>query len=332
MCRKGMLILAVVAILISVIGVYGYIKAEDKIPDNALARVNDSYILEDVHARYVERQVKRLQQTYNLDFTGEEHKEQLLNLKRQILEQLIRNEILLQTAFEYGIEITDEEVQAEIDKIKASYPDDETFKKVLEQVKYTLEDLRNDIIIQKSYEKLAERLGQDLTVTEEEMMEYYEKNIRRFTEEEQVRASHILVETKEEALEILDKINNGEDFADLARKYSNCPSSDRGGDLGFFGRGRMVYEFEKAAFSTEVGEITGPVETEFGWHIIKVTDKKEAIVHPYEEVKEEIYETLLIKKKNNAAVALLRQKWEEADIEYYVDYAKPQEITDSNNN
>lgn len=327
-----MLILAVVAILISVIGVYGYIKAEDKIPDNALARVNDSYILEDVHARYVERQVKRLQQTYNLDFTGEEHKEQLLNLKRQILEQLIRNEILLQTAFEYGIEITDEEVQAEIDKIKASYPDDETFKKVLEQVKYTLEDLRNDIIIQKSYEKLAERLGQDLTVTEEEMMEYYEKNIRRFTEEEQVRASHILVETKEEALEILDKINNGEDFADLARKYSNCPSSDRGGDLGFFGRGRMVYEFEKAAFSTEVGEITGPVETEFGWHIIKVTDKKEAIVHPYEEVKEEIYETLLIKKKNNAAVALLRQKWEEADIEYYVDYAKPQEITDSNNN
>nr|WP_257792016.1 peptidylprolyl isomerase [Anoxybacter fermentans] len=186
--------------------------------------------------------------------------------------------------------------------------------------------------MQKSYEKLAERLGQDLTVTEEEMMEYYEKNIRRFTEEEQVRASHILVETKEEALEILDKINNGEDFADLARKYSNCPSSDRGGDLGFFGRGRMVYEFEKAAFSTEVGEITGPVETEFGWHIIKVTDKKEAIVHPYEEVKEEIYETLLIKKKNNAAVALLRQKWEEADIEYYVDYAKPQEITDSNNN
>lgn len=88
-----------------------------------------------------------------------------------------------------------------------------------------------------------------------------------------VRAKHILVKTKEEAVEIKKLLDNGADFDTLAREYSLCPSKDKGGDLGYFNRGQMVPEFENAAFSTPIGGISEPVLTRFGWHIIKVTRK-----------------------------------------------------------
>lgn len=90
----------------------------------------------------------------------------------------------------------------------------------------------------------------------------------------QVRASHILVKTEEQANDILKRINGGEDFADVAKRFSKCPSGNKGGDLGWFGKGMMVPEFEKAAFETADGKIIGPVKTQFGYHIIKVTGTK----------------------------------------------------------
>ena len=90
-----------------------------------------------------------------------------------------------------------------------------------------------------------------------------------------VRASHILVKTEEEANDLLNKLNEGADFGELAQEYSLCPSKRDGGDLRFFGRGMMVKPFEDAAFDLEVGEVSKPVETQFGWHLIKLTDKKD---------------------------------------------------------
>ncbi len=90
----------------------------------------------------------------------------------------------------------------------------------------------------------------------------------------QVRAAHILVDTKSQASGLKNRIEGGEDFAKMAKQFSKCPSGQRGGDLGYFGRGQMVPEFETAAFNLPKGEISEPVETDFGWHIIKVTDKK----------------------------------------------------------
>jgi peptidyl-prolyl cis-trans isomerase C len=90
----------------------------------------------------------------------------------------------------------------------------------------------------------------------------------------EVRASHILVKSEQKAKEILEKLNNGTDFAELAKKYSICPSSKKGGDLGYFTKGKMVRPFENLAFSLKKGEIGGPIKTEFGYHIIKVTDQR----------------------------------------------------------
>jgi len=89
-----------------------------------------------------------------------------------------------------------------------------------------------------------------------------------------VKASHILVDTKSEADSIKAKIDSGESFEALAKKYSKCPSGKEGGDLGYFGRGQMVPEFENAAFSIPIGEVSEPVQTQFGWHLIKVYDKR----------------------------------------------------------
>jgi len=90
----------------------------------------------------------------------------------------------------------------------------------------------------------------------------------------QVRASHILVDTEKEADRILKKINKGKSFEDMARKFSSCPSGRKGGDLGYFGKGQMVPEFEKAAFNMEAGQVSPPVRTQFGYHIIKVVDRR----------------------------------------------------------
>ena len=90
-----------------------------------------------------------------------------------------------------------------------------------------------------------------------------------------IRASHILVKTEEEAKKLLEEIKNGADFAKLASEHSMCPSGRDGGDLGFFGRGMMVKPFEEAAFALKKGEVSEPVETQFGWHLIKLTDIQE---------------------------------------------------------
>jgi len=90
-----------------------------------------------------------------------------------------------------------------------------------------------------------------------------------------IRASHILVKTEEEAKKLYEEIEKGADFAELAKEHSTCPSSRDGGDLRFFGKGMMVKPFEDAAFALKTGEVSGPVETQFGWHLIKVTDTKD---------------------------------------------------------
>lgn len=143
---------------------------------------------------------------------------------------------------------------------------------------FELEQMKENFINQYAINKIM----QEATVTDEEVEKFYKDNEEEFGESNMVKASHILVENLEEAKKIKSELDDGADFADLAQEYSSCPSKDRGGDLGFFGKGAMVKEFEDAAFAMEVGEISEPVKTQFGYHIIKVTDKK---VEPKKELK-----------------------------------------------
>ena len=143
----------------------------------------------------------------------------------------------------------------------------------------------------------AEKIRTDTTVPATAVQQFYSENIQQYTTEEQIRASHILLSTegkeietvRSQAEEIIARANNGQDFSDLARTYSeDGGTKDQGGDLDFFGRGRMVSEFENVAFSMEPGTISDPVVTPYGIHIIKLTEKIPGTSRPLDEVRDEI--------------------------------------------
>lgn len=126
----------------------------------------------------------------------------------------------------------------------------------------------------------------EVEVKEEDLKKYYEDNKDKYAEQATVNAKHILVDTEEEAKKIKTEIDNGEiSFEDAAKKYSSCPSNQQGGSLGSFGRGMMVPEFEEAAFNAEIGVVTEPVKTQFGYHLIVVEEKNDAKIKSFEEVK-----------------------------------------------
>ena len=152
------------------------------------------------------------------------------------------------------------------------------------------------------------RAIENVKVTDEEAKKYYDENTERFNTGASVNASHILVDSEEKANEIRAEIESGIiTFADAAKKYSSCPSKDNGGELGTFGRGQMVKEFEDAAFEMNVGEMSAPVKTQFGFHLILLNEKNESTVLAYEEIADQLREQLLSEKQQKAFTSRINQ-------------------------
>ena len=154
--------------------------------------------------------------------------------------------------------------------------------------------LKENFISQYSVRKILE----SVSVSDEEAEEFYKANPNLFVTPAQIRASHILVAEEEKAAELYAKIQSGESFEELAIDNSTCPSGVNGGDLNFFSKGQMVPEFEEAAYALEVGQVSEPVKTQFGYHIIKLTEKKEDQQHSFEEVLPNIIQNLTAQKQN----------------------------------
>ena len=190
--------------------------------------------------------------------------------QERLLEELINQELFYTEAVENKFS-EEEEFKAELEKMKKSALKQYALRKVLAEA----------------------------VVTPEEVENFYNSHKDDYNKPEEVRASHILVQTEEEAKDIINKINAGTSFEDAAKEHSSCPSSSAGGDLGAFTRGRMVPEFEEAAFKMEIGEISEPVQTQFGYHIIKVTEKTPAGVMSFEEVKPQVESTVLSIKQQD---------------------------------
>ena len=155
----------------------------------------------------------------------------------------------------------------------------------------------------------AEKAIAGVSVSDADAKKYYDENSDKFTAEESVNASHILVDSEEKANELLAKIKAGDmSFEDAAKEYSTCPSGKSGGNLGDFGRGQMVPEFDTAVFAMEVGEISQtPVKTQFGYHLIKLNSKKAAEPMEYEAIKDEIKDALLNEKRRAAYTSKINQ-------------------------
>jgi len=165
---------------------------------------------------------------------------------------------------------------------------------VLAEFLTQIEKAKQDILAQ----MVLRNIMKEVNVTEEEAKAYYEANKHNYQKGATVSAKHILTDSEEKCKEILAFIQNGEKtFEDAAKEFSSCPSSQRGGDLGQFGKGQMVKEFEDAAFAANIGEVVGPVKTQFGYHLIKVEKKNEACEVPFEEVKVKVMNEVAQKKR-----------------------------------
>jgi peptidyl-prolyl cis-trans isomerase C len=164
-----------------------------------------------------------------------------------------------------------------------------------------VENAKKELLTQFTINKVLS----DISVSNDEAVDYYESNKGKFVQEESVRAKHILVDTIEEAENIVAEIKGGLSFEAAANQYSKCPSKAQGGDLGSFTRGRMVPEFEKAAFELPVGEVSAPIQTQFGYHIIKVEEKQQAAVKAINEVQDQITKELVQQKQNDKYMNLI---------------------------
>lgn len=196
--------------------------------------------------------------------------------RTQVLDQIISDELIYNYAKDKKVD------------------ESEDFKKEMELVK-------KNFLVQFMIGKIINKVNID----EDEVKNFYVNNKEKFKKEESVMAKHILVDTEEKALKIKSEIENGLAFEEAAKKYSSCPSKKDGGNLGTFTRGQMVPEFEDAAFKLKVGEIGGPVKTQFGYHLIKVEGKNGAQEKSFEEVKDIIKNNLIIEKKRKAYISFI---------------------------
>lgn len=228
------------------------------------------------------------------------------------LSTMISDKIVDMEAKKEEIKITDKEIDKEIQTLIESYGDEETFEQQLAASGTTKSTLEKDIV---KYLQTVKLLEPRIEITDEEISTYFKENKNSFAQEEQVEASHILVESKAEAEDIAKKLADGEKFADLAKEYStDTASAENGGELGFFSKGEMAEEFEKAAFSLDKGKISDPVKSSFGYHIIKVTDKKTAKKANLKDSKTEIVSTLKNEKLQTEYTTWLTEKQKDYDI------------------
>jgi peptidyl-prolyl cis-trans isomerase C len=225
---------------------------------------------------------------------------------RDVLDQIVSYRLLIQESRARKVAAADAEVDARMQEIQSQFPSEDAFKQMLTSRKTTIDqvraDVRQDITVQKLIESV---IADEVAVKPEQMTDFYTKNPDQFKQPERVRASHILITVpkgadeaaktaaRTKAADVLKDVKAGKDFAALAKEHSQDPGSAKnGGDLGFFQPGQMVGPFNDVAFKLAPGTVSDLVETEFGFHIIKVAEKQAARTVPLDEVRPQLEQYL----------------------------------------
>jgi peptidyl-prolyl cis-trans isomerase C len=288
-----------------------------------LARVNG----EPVKKEDFDRMVKTLEARAGQPIPAERRDEIL----RGALDQLITYTLLSQESRSRGVKVEAAEIDAKMAQLRGQFPTQEAFEKALKDRGLTADALRKDAQVDLSVTKLMD--AEVATVpgpSDADAKDFYDKNPDKFKEEEQVRASHILIRVDEKADAaakkkaraeidaVMKQVKAGGDFAKLAQEHSQDGSAAQGGDLNYFGRGQMVEPFNKVAFELKPGQVSDVVQTQFGYHIIKVTDRKPGRTVPFEEANPQIKQFLDQQKKQQHADAFIEGLKKKSKIEVLI--------------
>jgi peptidyl-prolyl cis-trans isomerase C len=294
----------------------------EKLPD-VVARVNS----EDLKRAEFEDALRTIELRNHRPIPAERRDEIL----RGVLDELVTYKILRQEAKAQGVVVTDAEVDAQLQQLQMKTGGEDAFKKALQEQQMTLDRLRADTRSQLAVGKLIDtQVASAPAATDSDAKDFYDKNPERFKQPEMVRASHILVRVDPTADDsskkaakakiegVLKRAKAGEDFAALAKENSDDGSAQLGGDLNYFPKEKMVPEFANAAFQLKTGEISNVVTTQFGHHIIKLTDRKPASVVPLVDVNDRIKQALTEQRKQERAEAFIAQLKQKSKVEVLI--------------
>lgn len=328
----------------------------------AIIKVNDKVITESDFEKLMDKQISNSPLSkMGMDMKSDKNGIMYLMTERAVITQLIIEELVNQEAEARGIKVTNKDVDEAVNEIIDKLGGKDQLAAILKQNNVSINQFKSDLKTQVKMKKVAQT-AKNVTVTDKEVKDFYDKNIDKFKHGEQVRASHILLSTdpmqlgadirtkskkelsEEEVLkQIEEKAKENESlakklaeklkadnskFADYAKKYSiDTVSAEKGGDLGYFEAKVMVPEFSKAAFGAKPNTVVGPVKTQFGYHIIFVTDRQAAGTEPFDKVKNNLKESLTNEKEIQAIDDIVNAAKKKATITYVDKQYDPDEIT-----
>ena len=250
---------------------------------------------------------------------------------RMVLDQLVTGHVLLQESRNRKVVVPDAEIESRIGQLRQRFPSEDEYKKALASRNLTPDKVREELKKQLAIEKMIEtEVTPQISVSDHDVKDFYDKNPQQFQQPESWRASHILLmvpqdatdaqkkETRAKIDDVLKQVKAGGDFAELAKKFSQDGSAQAGGDLNYFPKGQMVKPFEDAVAALKVGDVSGVVETQFGFHVIKLTDVRPARTVPLTEVNKKIGDYLLNRVRQEKAGAFVESLKAKSKIEVLI--------------
>lgn len=315
----------VAAVLAAILFLVPTITTAAEAPAGQIARVNDSVLLR----QDLDREMKLV--ALKLARQGRPVDDAMLKrYEGNIRETLINRTLLMQQAQSMGIEVKDSLVAKALEEFKAAFQGEQAYQQGLKEMGFTEERLKEQIRNGLTIKTLIDKeVVHKISLSDEQVRAFYDDNPNLFRRPEQVKASHILIQVPENADEakkaqalatiqaLKARIDNGEDFATLAMEHSEGPSKTKGGDLGFFGREQMVKPFSDAAFALQPGQVSGVVQTRFGYHLIRVTERQAEQTMAFNDVKDSISARLRQEQERKKLDAYLEKLKEHADIKRF---------------
>lgn len=305
--RRLVRIMAAVLAVSLVIGLSG---CSDK---DTAARVNGQA----VKKSDIDKQIEQIKKSYPQMFQGADGEGRLTDLRKRILDSLVDAALIDQYAGKKGIKVSDSDIDKQITQLRQGFKDKKAFDDALKKAGIDEKQLREQVQKQLVQQKVIDSITKSIKIGDKQVQEYYDKNKADFKIQPTVKASHILFleKDKKTAEQVLAQVKSGGDFAALAKKYSKDPgSASKGGDLGW-PTSPYVQQFQEAADKLEPGEISDLVHTPFGWHIIKVVEKRPARQQKLAEVKEQIKQLLVQQQQSDAYQKFITGLRKDAKIE-----------------